>query len=160
MPPVLANTAAFLVGLASMEGVAWAMHRYVMHGPLWVWHRSHHEPERRGLEENDLFAIVFAAIAIGMFWAGARPSLQPLWWLGAGVTGYGVLYALVHDGLVHRRFPFPVRADRGYLLRLVRAHHLHHMTHTREGAVSFGFLLAQDPDRLTARLTTLRTPRP
>ncbi|MEQ9050459.1 MAG: hypothetical protein RLP11_09115 [Marinoscillum sp.] len=24
-----------------MEGVAWATHKYVMHGPLWSWHRSH-----------------------------------------------------------------------------------------------------------------------
>ncbi len=163
MPPLLLNIVAFVVGLVSMEGVAWAMHRYVMHGPLWVWHRSHHEPNRshheprRGaVEANDLFAIVFAAIAIGLFWAGAQPGWRPVWWLGAGVTVYGTLYALVHDGLVHRRFPFPVRAEKGYLLRLVRAHHLHHVTHTRRGAVSFGFLLAEDPERLTAKLSAQR----
>lgn len=156
MPAMIMNAAGFLAGLVAMEGVAWAMHRYVMHGPMWSWHKSHHEPARRGLEENDLFALVFAAMAIGLFWLGARPGLEPLWWTAAGVSAYGFLYALVHDGLVHRRFPLPVRADSGYLLRLVQAHHLHHKTHAREGAVSFGFLLAQDPERLARKLADLR----
>jgi len=156
MLPVLVNIASLLAGLVLMEGVAWGMHRYVMHGVLWNWHRSHHEPAGRGPELNDLFGLVFAAIAVGLFWAGAKPGWSPLWWLALGVTLYGVLYALVHDGLVHRRFPFPVRADRGYLLRLVRAHHLHHMTRGRDGAVSFGFLLAQDPERLAAQLQRRR----
>jgi len=159
MPALLINAASFLAGLVAMEGVAWAMHRYVMHGPLWVWHKSHHEPGRKGPELNDLFAIVFAAIAIALFWAGAQPGLRPLWWLALGVTAYGVLYAMVHDGLVHRRFPFPIKAERGYLLRLARAHHLHHVTHTREGGVSFGFLFARDPERLMSRLQAQRSGR-
>jgi beta-carotene 3-hydroxylase len=158
MPPVLINTASFLAGLVAMEGVAWAMHRYVMHGLLWRWHRSHHEPGGGGPELNDLFGIVFAGIAIGLFWLGAQPGLRPLWWLAMGATAYGLLYAVVHDGLVHRRFPVPVRASRGYLLRLVQAHHLHHISHTREGGVSFGFLWPQDPERLRARLHALRRP--
>ena len=29
---------------AAMEVVAWAAHRYIMHGPAWAWHRDHHEP--------------------------------------------------------------------------------------------------------------------
>ena len=29
-----------------MECVAWATHKYVMHGWGWGWHRSHHEPRR------------------------------------------------------------------------------------------------------------------
>ena len=160
MPAILINTASFLAGLVAMEGVAWAMHRYIMHGPLWVWHKSHHEPGRKGPELNDLFAIVFAAIAVGLFWAGAQPGLRPLWWLAMGVTAYGVLYAMVHDGLVHRRFAFPIKAERGYLLRLVHAHHLHHVTHTREGGVSFGFLVAEDPERLMGRLQAQRADRP
>ncbi len=150
------NILSFAFGLVAMEGLAWAMHRYVMHGPLWAWHKSHHEPRAGAFELNDLFGFVFAAIAVGLFWAGGLPGLQPLWWLAAGVTAYGVLYALVHDGLVHRRFRLPLKADRGYLLRLARAHHLHHMTNSRDGAVSFGFLLAPDPERLAEQLKLRR----
>ena len=148
--------ASFLAGLLAMEGVAWGMHRYVMHGFLWRWHRSHHEPRRGWFEFNDLFAFVFAGIAIAMFFIGALPGLRAVWWGAMGVTAYGVLYALVHDGLVHWRFPFPIKPTRGYLLRLVRAHHLHHKVHTKEGAVSFGFLFPADPERLAAQLKAQR----
>jgi beta-carotene 3-hydroxylase len=152
----LVNGAAFFVGLAGMEGVAWATHRYVMHGPLWAWHRSHHEPRRGAVELNDLFGLVFAGLAILAFVLGDRWNLPALAWLGAGMTAYGLLYALVHDGLVHRRFPFPLKGRRGYLLRIVQAHHLHHATHERRGAVSFGFLCVDRPERLAARLKTAR----
>ena len=43
-----------------MELVAWASHKYVMHGFGWGWHRDHHEPHDRLLERNDLFALVGA----------------------------------------------------------------------------------------------------
>lgn len=147
---------SLLVGLIAMEAVAWATHRYLMHGPLWVWHRSHHEPRRGRFEANDLFGLVFAALAILLFWAGDRWDLAWMSGFAAGMTAYGALYVLVHDGLVHRRFPLPVTGRSGYLLRLRQAHHLHHATHTREGAVSFGFLLPASPAWLAERLKALR----
>jgi beta-carotene 3-hydroxylase len=152
----LAPFAAFAAGLAGMELVAWATHRYVMHGALWSWHRSHHAPRRGGLELNDLFGVVFAGLAVVVFAAGGALHAPLLTWLALGMTAYGLLYALVHDGLVHRRFPFPLQGRRGYLRRLVQAHHLHHAVHAREGAVSFGFLVAGDPARLAARLKAHR----
>ncbi|MET0338948.1 MAG: sterol desaturase family protein [Caulobacter sp.] len=148
----IANLCWFLGALAAMEAVAWATHRYIMHGPMWVWHRSHHEPRLGAFELNDLFAIVFAAIAISLFIAGAVTRIEAFTFAAAGVTAYGALYALVHDGLVHRRFWLPVRPKRGYLLRLVQAHHLHHLSHEKEGAVSFGFLWPMDPQRLADKL--------
>jgi beta-carotene 3-hydroxylase len=150
----IVNLACFLGALTAMEGVAWATHRYLMHGPLWVWHRSHHAPRLGIFELNDLFAVVFAGIAIGLFAAGAATGIAALSFAAAGVTAYGALYALVHDGLVHRRFPLPIKARSGYLLRLVQAHHLHHLSHARQGAVSFGFLWPRDPQRLAERLKT------
>lgn len=147
-----ADAAAFVVALVAMEGVAWAVHRFLMHGPLWSWHASHHAPRRGLFERNDLFGLVFAAVAAGMFWLGAQPGWSPLWWAAAGMSAYGVLYVLVHDGLVHRRFPLPLRPGRGYLRRLAQAHHLHHRTHARDGAVSFGFLYPADPVRLRRQL--------
>ncbi len=150
----IVNIVCFFGALAAMEGVAWATHRYLMHGPLWVWHRSHHEPRLGVFELNDLFALVFAGIAIGLFAAGAVTEIAALTFAAAGVTAYGALYALVHDGLVHRRFPLPIKARSGYLLRLARAHHLHHLTHAKDGAVSFGFLWPSNPERLAERLKT------
>ncbi|MFM2267096.1 MAG: hypothetical protein RL757_537, partial [Bacteroidota bacterium] len=49
--------------VATMEFVAWAAHKYVMHGFLWNWHEDHHKPhfEKDGFwEKNDLFFLVFA----------------------------------------------------------------------------------------------------
>ncbi|MBY0448589.1 MAG: sterol desaturase family protein [Hyphomonadaceae bacterium] len=144
-----------VLSTAAMEGVAWAVHRYVMHGWGWGWHASHHAPRTGLFEKNDLFAVVFAALAVGLFTAG-RYGWEPLWWIALGMTAYGVLYALAHDVLVHRRLPGVATPKRGYLLRLHQAHHLHHAVHTRQGAVSFGFLLAPDPRHLRARLAERR----
>jgi beta-carotene 3-hydroxylase len=156
MPAWLLHAMAFAAGLVGMEGVAWTAHRFLMHGPLWRWHRSHHEPRRGVVEANDLFAIIFAGPPIALFILAGVLERPTLGWLAGGMTAYGVLYALVHDGLVHRRFPLPFRPRSGYLERLVRAHHLHHLTRSREGAVSYGFLLAPDPLRLAARLRAAR----
>ncbi|WP_369062279.1 sterol desaturase family protein [Caulobacter sp. 73W] len=153
---IAANIGWFIAALAAMEGVAWATHRYIMHGPMWRWHRSHHEPRLGAFELNDLFAVVFAALAIGLFALGAATKIAALTYCAAGVTAYGALYALVHDGLVHRRFWLPVKPRQGYLLRLVQAHHLHHLHHGKDGAVSFGFLWPMDPQRLADKLKRQR----
>ncbi len=155
MPGWMVHALAFLVGLGGMEAVAWTTHRYLMHGPLWRWHRSHHEPRQGAFEANDLFGVIFAAPPIALFAAAGLTDQSWLAWLAGGMTAYGALYVLVHDGLVHRRFPVPVPAM-GYVQRLIQAHHLHHLTRTREGAVSFGFLLAPDPLKLAQALRSAR----
>ena len=143
-----------LGAVIGMEGVAWLTHRYVMHGWGWRWHKSHHEPRDGAFEKNDRFAVIFASIAVVLFAVGEAWS--PLWWLAIGVTLYGVLYFLVHDGLVHRRWPFRYAPQRGYLKRLVEAHRLHHAVSGKTGCVSFGFLYALPTDILRARLTASR----
>jgi beta-carotene 3-hydroxylase len=137
--------------VAAMEMLAAFIHRYVMHGWGWAWHRSHHEPRDGWFELNDLYALPFAALSLLFFSLLAR-SWPLLWWVGAGIAFYGLLYAAVHDGLVHRRIPCPAVPRRGYLKRLVQAHRLHHAVRSREGAVSFGFLWAPSPKRLRRRL--------
>lgn len=145
---LLLAAAAFL----AMEGVAWLAHRYVMHGWGWGWHRSHHEPRRGVLEANDAFGAVGAAFAFGLFLLAAAMRSPWLQAVAAGITAYGIVYWLVHDGLVHQRWPLRWVPRRGYLRRLHQAHRLHHAVRTREGAVSFGFLVVADPKRLAARL--------
>ena len=150
MPSFALNLVLFLAAFAFMEGFAWVMHKYVMHGWLWVWHRSHHEPRLGLFELNDLFAVVFAAPAIVAIYVGVHgtPWLLPI---GLGITAYGAVYFGFHDGLVHKRFKVPFGKGR-YWKTLIQAHRLHHAVHTKEGAVSFGFLLAQPVRELKAKL--------
>ncbi|HVR91021.1 MAG TPA: sterol desaturase family protein [Novosphingobium sp.] len=151
--------AALLIVLATivaMEGVAWGSHRYIMHGFGWGWHRDHHEPHDNMLEKNDLFGIVGAAMSIAMFaigskWVAGEAAWTPGTWIGLGILGYGVIYTLVHDGLVHQRY-FRWVPKRGYAKRLVQAHKLHHATIGKHGGVSFGFVLARDPAKLKREL--------
>ena len=144
----------------AMEWVAWASHKYIMHGFAWAWHRDHHEPHDKLLEKNDLFAIVGAVASISMFAIGSPMVLGsgawwPGTWIGLGILFYGIIYTLVHDGLVHQRY-FQWVPKRGYAKRLVQAHKLHHATVGKEGGVSFGFVLARDPARLKAELRRQR----
>jgi beta-carotene 3-hydroxylase len=135
----------------AMEALAWAVHRHVMHGWGWRWHRSHHEPRRGWFETNDLYALVFAAVSLLFF--ALLPSLwAPLWWVGVGALIYGLLYAILHDGLVHGRLGFRASPRSTYLKRLVQAHRLHHAVRKRDGAVSFGFLYAPPVSRLRRQL--------
>jgi len=158
--PLIARSALVLGMVAAMEGVAWASHKYVMHGFGWAWHRDHHEPHDNLLEKNDRFALVGAALSIGLFFAGSERLLgEAAWWpgtwLGLGVLVYGLIYTLIHDGLVHQRW-FRWVPRRGYARRLVQAHRLHHAALGKQGGVSFGFLWARSPERLKRELAEQR----
>ena len=149
-----------LATIAAMEWLAWASHKYIMHGFGWGWHRDHHEPHDKTFEKNDLYALVGAAMSISMFALGSRwvmgaDAWWPATWIGLGILGYGIIYTLVHDGLVHQRY-FKWVPKRGYAKRLVQAHKLHHATIGKEGGVSFGFVWARDPARLKAELAAQR----
>jgi len=146
--------------VAAMEGVAWASHKYVMHGFGWAWHRDHHEPHDGFLERNDLYALVGAGMSIAMFAIGSPLVMgdgawEPGTWIGLGILIYGLIYTLIHDGLVHQRW-FRYVPRRGYAKRLVQAHNLHHATLSKEGGVSFGFVIARDPAALKRDLRRQR----
>jgi beta-carotene 3-hydroxylase len=148
---IIAVVIATVIG---MELWAWYAHKYIMHGWGWAWHRDHHEPHDNMLEKNDLFAVVFGSFAAFLFIVGSLWS-DLLWWIAVGITLYGAIYTLVHDGLVHQRY-FRWVPKRGYAKRLVQAHKLHHATVGKEGGVSFGFVFARDPAKLKAELKEQR----
>ncbi|WP_174296580.1 sterol desaturase family protein [Sphingomonas bacterium] len=139
-----------LAAVAAMELFAWWAHKYVMHGWGWEWHRDHHEPHDHVLERNDLFAVVFGSVVVALFVVGYAYS-APLWWSALGITVYGLIYTVIHDGIVHQRW-FRWVPTRGYAKRLVQAHKLHHAAVGKDGGVSFGFLWAGNPTRLKANL--------
>jgi len=159
----MSPTAAALTVIATilaMECVAWSSHKFVMHGFGWGWHRDHHERHDRFFEKNDLYALAGAAISITFFALGSPlvrgdGAWAPGTWIGLGVLGYGVIYTLVHDGLVHQRW-FRWVPRKGYARRLVQAHNLHHATVGKEGGVSFGFIFARDPAALKQELRKQR----
>ena len=144
------RTALVLFMVLFMECFAWAMHKYVMHGWGWGWHKSHHEPHDNTVEKNDLYAVVFAIVPIALFTVGMW--YEPLWWIALGITIYGAIYAFVHDMLVHQRGGFRWVPRRGYFKRLLQAHRLHHAVEGREGTVSHGFLFARSPAVLKEQL--------
>jgi beta-carotene 3-hydroxylase len=131
----------FLGAFAGMEVVAYLMHKYVMHGPLWVLHASHHRPRTGPFEANDLFGVFFALPSIILIYYGTH-GYPPLLALGLGMTAYGAAYFGFHDVVVHRRVSHRYRPQSRYMQKIVLAHLVHHKTTTKEGATSFGFLYA------------------
>lgn len=108
----------------------WA-HKTLWHDfvPGWRLHKSHHEPRTGPFEDNDVFAIVNAAPAMGLcFYGLITPTMVGGLCFGAGlgITLFGISYMFVHDGLVHRRFPVGPIAEVPYLKRVALAHQLHH----------------------------------
>ena len=114
-----------LVAFVAMEGVSYATHRWVMHGPGMVWHRSHHSPSPTRFEANDLFPVVFSVIGFGTFLAAALLGSVPLFWAAGGVTAYGLAYAFVHEVYIHQRIGVKVRDGR-YLVWMRDSHQIHH----------------------------------
>lgn len=145
----------FLATLAAMELFAYAMHRWVMHGPGWFLHASHHRARTGWFELNDLYAVIFAVPSIVMIWLGMRGGWGD--WataVGAGIAGYGAIYFGFHDWIVHRRLPHRIVPKSDYFKRIVQAHRLHHVVESKHGNVSFGFLWAPPIDALKAQLRT------
>jgi beta-carotene 3-hydroxylase len=143
----------FLATLIAMEGFAYAMHRWVMHGPGWILHASHHRPRPGRFEANDLYALIFALPSILLLYGGVNLAWGG-WAIGAGagIAAYGAIYFGFHDVLVHKRIAHRRVARSRYLKRIVQAHLLHHAVHRRRGAVSFGFLWAPPAGRLAEEL--------
>lgn len=157
---ILVPVLIVIVTILAMEMVAWSSHKYIMHGWGWGWHRDHHEPHDNLLEKNDLYGVVGAIMSISCFmWGWPVVMGEYAWpnatWIGVGILGYGIIYTLIHDGLVHQRY-FKWVPKKGYAKRLVQAHKLHHATIGKEGGVSFGFLFARDPAKLKAELRRQR----
>lgn len=143
----------FLATVALMEGWAYVAHRWIMHGPGWFLHKSHHAPRTGFWELNDLYFVIFAAPSIALLVLGTSGTWGS-WatWVGAGIAAYGAIYLGFHDIIVHQRWPNRYVARSAYMKRIVQAHRLHHVVETKAGTVSFGFLIAPKPEVLKAQL--------
>jgi len=125
------------------EFVAWFSHKYIMHGILWRWHKSHHTVHDDKLEKNDLFALVFSIPSIGIFYYFSQVVFNPyMLAVGTGILLYGIFYLVFHDIIVHQRVKWRPKKRSRYLQRMVHAHYIHHARHSKDGCEAFGFLYA------------------
>ncbi|ACP37281.1 fatty acid hydroxylase [Sulfolobus islandicus M.14.25] len=134
---------AYYAGIAvlifvGMEFVARLMHKYLMHGILWFIHEDHHREKQTEFEKNDLFGILFAIIAIFLFFFGIDGNYIALS-VAIGMASYGVAYFFIHDMIIHDRH-LHLRSwglKHGPFRDLILAHDIHH----EEGEGNWGFLL-------------------
>lgn len=151
---ILVAVATFLL----WEGIAWFTHKYIMHGILWTWHKSHHTVHRKTFERNDLFAFIFSLPSIGLFYYGTQVVFAPiLIAIATGILAYGIFYFVFHDIIVHQRIKWRPGHAWPYLQRIIHAHYIHHSKHTKEGCEAFGFLYA--PKKYAPRQFRFRTRR-
>jgi len=143
---ILTITVCGLIVIATFlfwEFVAWFTHKYIMHGILWTWHRSHHTVHDHSLERNDLFAVVFSVPSIAIFYYFSQVVYNPyMLAVGLGIFCYGLFYFVFHDIIVHQRIRWRPAKKSRYLTRMINAHYVHHSKHSKDGCEAFGFLYA------------------
>jgi beta-carotene 3-hydroxylase len=138
---MLINSFILIGSFVAMEGIAWLVHKYIMHGILWNWHQSHHSHSEGFFERNDLFSVIFGVAAVALIVMGAQmPQYYWLLWVGTGMTLYGITYFIFHDIIVHRRIPLWYKPSHPYLKNLIRAHKVHHKNRNRDKGEAYGFL--------------------
>jgi beta-carotene 3-hydroxylase len=141
MSTYLINTIVVVASFVSMECVAWFTHKFVMHGLLWKLHSDHHKKDTAGFfERNDFFFLIFALPGIAGLFIGMKNDFTIFFWIGLGITLYGLCYFLVHDIFIHQRFRIFRNADNTYFKAIRRAHKIHHKHLGKEEGECFGML--------------------
>jgi beta-carotene 3-hydroxylase len=137
---IVINIAIILLTIASMEAFSWFIHKFLFHGPLWFIHRSHHVARKGWFEFNDVFSLLFASASLYLIWQG-RADLNVKFWIGLGISVYGIIYFIFHDWFIHNRFK-SFKSNNSYLLGIRRAHKIHHKSIKKNPSEEFGLLLA------------------
>lgn len=132
---------AFIGFFALMEFMAWFAHKYIMHGPGWVFHRDHHQHEPGFFERNDVFFLLFAIPSCLLIIFGSIHQFDWRFFAGFGIAAYGLCYFLVHDVFIHQRFSWFKRTDNVYFRAIRKAHKVHHKHLQPENGECFGMLV-------------------
>ena len=139
---ILINILIVIGAFVGMEAVAWLAHKYLMHGLLWTLHADHHKKDTTDfLERNDSFFLIFATPGIICLFIGLQNDFSPLFFIGLGITLYGMAYFFIHDIFIHQRFKVLRNSDNAYFKALRRAHKMHHKHLGKEHGECFGMLL-------------------
>ena len=136
---MLTNALIVLATFIVMEGVAWAAHKYVMHGFMWWFHEDHHVRDDSFFEKNDAFFLIFAIPSAYFFLTGTLNQDFRLW-IGLGILLYGICYLIIHDVFIHQRFKLFRNANNWYAKGVRRAHKIHHKHLGKKDGECFGML--------------------
>ena len=139
---ILLYVMVILVVFVFIEGVAWFLHKYVMHSFGWFLHKDHHYPRKGRFEKNDLFSVFFSLISFLFILTGILGGFDIKLAVGIGIMLYGIGYFLVHDVFFHKRIKIVYRPKSKYIKRILNAHGIHHAMSTPKTGVNFGFLYA------------------
>jgi len=104
-------------------------------------HKSHHQEAKSFFEWNDLFSVLFAGVSLYFMYTD-RDSFGCLFFVGLGITLYGLIYFVVHDWFVHRRFK-TFKSNNAYLKAVRKAHKIHHKNRGKEKGKAFGLLFVR-----------------
>ena len=124
-----------------MEFVTWFTHKYIMHGLLWILHKDHHVGKEGFFERNDAFFLIFAIPGASLSIFGALAHYDYKFFIGLGITLYGLAYFFVHDIFIHQRFKLFRNAKHPYFSAIRRAHKMHHKHVGKDEGECFGMLL-------------------
>jgi beta-carotene 3-hydroxylase len=129
-----------ILAFATMEGCAWAAHKYLMHGSMWIFHQDHHVGSSGIFERNDVFFLIFAIPSWLGIMLGIIYNQYFFVWFGYGIAAYGFAYFLIHDVFIHRRFKWIRDIDTPYFMAIRKAHKVHHKYQNKEDGECFGML--------------------
>lgn len=141
---ILINIAIIVITFAGMEFIAWFSHKYIMHGKLWNWHEDHHDHKKKSSgfwEKNDRFFLIFAIPSASSYVLGTATPMTFFLYIGIGISIYGLIYFLIHDVYIHKRFKWFKTLDNKYSRAILRAHGAHHAKKSKENCESFGLLI-------------------
>lgn len=134
---ILVFVATFFV----MEFVAWATHKFVMHGFLWNLHQDHHQVTPHFFEKNDFFFLIFAIPSWLCIMLGIMYQKEISVCIGFGIAFYGLIYFLIHEVYIHRRFKWLRNLEHPYFIALRKAHKAHHKNQGKADSECFGMLI-------------------
>ena len=138
---ILVNIVTVVATFSFMEFVAWAVHKYIMHGFLWSIHKDHHVVNHENIfQKNDYFFLIFAIPSITLIFLG-HENLTIGFFIGIGIAFYGLAYFIIHEVIIHRRLPPPSKTKSKYIKAIRKAHKVHHKNRGKHNGVNFGMLI-------------------
>ena len=133
-------TTTTLIAFILMEFIAILSHKYIMHGPGWFLHKSHHKKHNNKFELNDIYFIFFSIPSILCIIYGILNNHNFLFFIGIGIMLYGLVYLILHDLIVHKRFGIKMNFKNSYLKKIKNSHLKHHSNKNKNNATNFGFI--------------------
>ena len=137
---IFLNILIIIFSVLMMEIIAIFTHKYIMHGPGWALHKSHHEKHNNLFELNDIYAILFSFPSAYLIIYGLINAAYYLFSIGFGMLIYGLIYFFIHDIIVHKRVKSKFKLNSLYINNIRKAHLIHHSSKKKDNAKNFGFI--------------------